>query len=50
MYIFTRLYNYQKPKEVLQQQARYYQHLFKSDINVEFTYVNNRPKLTEEEK
>ena len=36
MYIFTRQYNYQKPKKkVLQQQARYYQHLFKSDINVE---------------
>ena len=36
--------------KVLQQQARYYQHLFKSDINVECSHVNNRPKLIEEEK
>ena len=35
---------------MLQQQARYYQHLFMSDINVGFTYVSNGPKLTEEEK
>ena len=37
-------------KKVLQQQARYYQHHFKSDINGESTCVNNGPKLTEEEK
>ena len=50
MYIFTRWYTYQKPKKVLQQQAKHYQHLLMSDINVEFTYVNHGPKLTEEEK
>ena len=38
------------PKQkVLQQQARYYQYLFKSDINGESTHVNNGPKLTEGE-
>ena len=34
---------------MLQQQARYYHHHFKSNINVEFTFVNNGPKLTNEE-
>ena len=50
MYIFTRWYNCKKPKKVFQQQKRYYQNLFKSDINVEFTYVKEVKKLTEEEK
>ena len=51
MYIFTRLHNYQKQNKGVATTSRTFStSLFKSDNNVQFTYVNNGPKLTEGEK